>query len=123
MIRWPRTAKRPFRIRCIGVRRGGGGRGGLGGEGGGGGEDPGPRCFLKYEHGINRISAGRLYAIAHALNTPITYFYAGFDEEPRRVSPRPGRSRQLDIARYLDEIQDKQRLEAISLVVRALAES
>src|SRR5271170_1663112 len=63
---------------------------------------------LKYEHGINRISAGRLYEIACALRTPIDYFYAGFDAEPRRIPPRPGRSRQLDIVRYLDEIPYKQ---------------
>jgi DNA-binding XRE family transcriptional regulator len=28
----------------------------------------------KYEHGINRVTAGRLYEIARALSAPITYF-------------------------------------------------
>jgi transcriptional regulator with XRE-family HTH domain len=74
----------------------------------------------KYEHGINRISAGRLYEIACALNTPITYFYEGLDDRERdRITARQGR--QLDMARNLDGIDDKQHLEAISLVVRALA--
>src|SRR5689334_3817554 len=30
----------------------------------------------KYEHGLSRISAGRLYRIAAALQTPIDYFFA-----------------------------------------------
>jgi transcriptional regulator with XRE-family HTH domain len=77
---------------------------------------------LKYERGQDRISAGRLYQIARALNTPITYFYEGFDnEEPGQVSARRGRNKQLDIARHLDEIHDERHLEAISHVTRVLA--
>jgi len=34
----------------------------------------------KYERGINRVSAGRLYEIARVLNAPITYFYEGLGE-------------------------------------------
>lgn len=34
----------------------------------------------KYERGTNRISAGRLFKIAHILNVPITYFYDGLDQ-------------------------------------------
>jgi transcriptional regulator with XRE-family HTH domain len=34
----------------------------------------------KYEHGINRISAGRLYEVACALDAPITYFYEGVSD-------------------------------------------
>jgi transcriptional regulator with XRE-family HTH domain len=34
----------------------------------------------KYEHGLSRVSAGRLYDIAAALEAPIEYFFAG--EEP-----------------------------------------
>jgi transcriptional regulator with XRE-family HTH domain len=41
----------------------------------------------KYERGINRVSAGRLFEIARALSAPIMYFYEGFGEEGR------GRSR------------------------------
>src|ERR1700674_2625654 len=38
----------------------------------------------KYERGINRVSAGRLYQIAGVLNAPITYFYDGIgDDKPR----------------------------------------
>ncbi len=34
----------------------------------------------KYEKGINRISAGRLYEMASVLSVPITYFYDGAEE-------------------------------------------
>src|SRR5438046_9176788 len=42
----------------------------------------------KYERGINRVSAGRLYEIARVLNAPITYFYDGLGQEtPRPAAP------------------------------------
>src|SRR5487761_1351761 len=31
----------------------------------------------KYEKGINRISAGRLFEAAHALDQPMTFFFEG----------------------------------------------
>ena len=52
----------------------------------------------KYERGINRVSAGRLFEIARVLNAPITYFYDGVGEE----QPRPATPHQrmlLEIAR------------------------
>ena len=33
----------------------------------------------KYEMGQNRISAGRLYAIAKSLDVPVGYFFQGLD--------------------------------------------
>src|ERR1700729_2172276 len=43
----------------------------------------------KYERGINRISAGRLFEIAHVLSVPVNYFFEGLDgEASRAVSPR-----------------------------------
>ena len=35
----------------------------------------------KYERGINRVSAGRLFEIARALSAQISYFYEGIGEE------------------------------------------
>jgi len=32
----------------------------------------------KYEKGVNRIGAGRLYQISEILSVPINYFYEGF---------------------------------------------
>ncbi len=34
----------------------------------------------KYERGSNRISASKLFAIAEALDVPISYFFEGLDE-------------------------------------------
>jgi transcriptional regulator with XRE-family HTH domain len=37
----------------------------------------------KYETGMNRISASRLWDIAQALGVSISFFFEGFDEEER----------------------------------------
>ncbi len=34
----------------------------------------------KYESGVNRVSASRLWAIADALSTPIEFFFDGLDD-------------------------------------------
>ncbi|MEL6661422.1 MAG: helix-turn-helix transcriptional regulator [Pseudomonadota bacterium] len=34
----------------------------------------------KYEKGVNRISAGRLYEMAGVLGVPVTYFYDGAED-------------------------------------------
>jgi len=39
----------------------------------------------KYEKGVNRVSAGRLFDIAHALGLPIDYFYEGAKSTTRPV--------------------------------------
>ena len=38
----------------------------------------------KYERGSNRISASKLFAIAEALEVPISYFFEGLDETGER---------------------------------------
>lgn len=35
----------------------------------------------KYETGMNRVSASRLWDIAHALEVPISFFFEGLDAE------------------------------------------
>jgi len=66
----------------------------------------------KYERGINRVSAGRLFEIARALSAPITYFYEGMAEEgARQITLR--QRMQLEIARNFAEIRnEKQHAEA-----------
>src|SRR5207248_3455898 len=74
----------------------------------------------KYERGINRVSAGRLYEIARVLNASITYFYEGLGE----ATPRPATPHQrmlLEIARNFGEIQNEKHQEAVSQLARALA--
>jgi transcriptional regulator with XRE-family HTH domain len=74
----------------------------------------------KYERGINRVSAGRLFEIARALSAPISYFYGGIGEEgPRQIMPH--QRMLLEIARNLAEIRNEKHQEAVSQLARALA--
>jgi len=74
----------------------------------------------KYERGINRVSAGRLFEIARVLNAPITYFYEGIGEEgPKPITPH--QRMLLEIARNFAEIQNEKHQEAVSQLARALA--
>ena len=41
----------------------------------------------KYERGLNRMGASRLWDIAAVLNVPINYFFDGMDSQIRRQSP------------------------------------
>jgi transcriptional regulator with XRE-family HTH domain len=42
----------------------------------------------KYEKGVNRIGAGRLYQVANILGVPISYFYEDVSErEPEGTAP------------------------------------
>lgn len=44
----------------------------------------------KYERGANRVSASKLWDLAHALNTSIAYFYEGLGDAPVGASlPSP----------------------------------
>jgi transcriptional regulator with XRE-family HTH domain len=46
----------------------------------------------KYEKGINRISAGRLYEIASFLEVPVSYFFEGLDKPNVDLSVQENRS-------------------------------
>ncbi|SIN81949.1 helix-turn-helix domain-containing protein [Vannielia litorea] len=40
----------------------------------------------KYETGMNRVSASRLWDIAHALDVPISFFFEGLSQDLPKVS-------------------------------------
>src|SRR5271163_2431875 len=74
----------------------------------------------KYERGINRISAGRLFEIAHVLSVPINYFFEGLDgEASRSASPRERMC--LELARNFAQIPNERHQEALSQLARVLA--
>jgi transcriptional regulator with XRE-family HTH domain len=74
----------------------------------------------KYERGINRISAGRLFEIAHVLSVPINYFFDGIEgEASRSVSPRERMC--LELARNFAQIPNERHQEALSQLARVLA--
>ena len=74
----------------------------------------------KYERGINRISAGRLYEITQVLAVPISYFFDGLKEGTDRiVAPRQRMC--LELARNFSSIDNERHQKALSQMVRALA--
>ncbi len=75
----------------------------------------------KYEKGINRVAAGRLYSIAQALGVEIGYFYEGLQIGGGFVPP-PRQRMLLDFARNFLNIPDPRHREAVATLARALAE-
>jgi transcriptional regulator with XRE-family HTH domain len=74
----------------------------------------------KYERGINRVSAGRLYEIAQVLSVPIGYFFDGLDDQgTRAVSARERMC--LELARNFALIPNERHQEALSQLARVLA--
>ena len=74
----------------------------------------------KYERGINRISAGRLFEISQVLGVPVGFFYEGL--ENRRGSDLSARQRMcLELARNFTSISNEKHQEALSQLARALA--
>jgi transcriptional regulator with XRE-family HTH domain len=75
----------------------------------------------KYEKGINRVAAGRLYNIAQALGVDVSYFFEGL-QTPGRLVPSSQQRMLLDLARNYLGIPVRAHREAIVALARALAE-
>ena len=75
----------------------------------------------KYEKGINRVAAGRLYYVAQALGVEVSYFFEGLQTGDRFV-PSPRQRMLLDLARNYLNIADPEHQKAIVALARALAE-
>jgi transcriptional regulator with XRE-family HTH domain len=75
----------------------------------------------KYERGLNRISAGRLFQIAQVLGVPVAWFFDGLadSDAAQPVSPRQRMS--LELARNFALIDNEKHQEALSQMARALA--
>ena len=76
----------------------------------------------KYEKGMNRVAAGRLYSIAQALGVDVSYFYEGLQTADRFV-PSPQQRMLLDLARNYLNIPVREHREAIVALARALAKT
>jgi transcriptional regulator with XRE-family HTH domain len=75
---------------------------------------------VKYEYGINSVSAGRLFEIACALNTPIDFFFEGVDGKSAGQS-RGYQRMLLNMVRNFGEIENVKAQEAVNQLTRALA--
>jgi transcriptional regulator with XRE-family HTH domain len=74
----------------------------------------------KYERGINRVSAGRLFEVAQVLSVPVSHFFDGIEQESERgISPRERMC--LELARNFAQIPNERHQEALSQLARALA--
>jgi transcriptional regulator with XRE-family HTH domain len=72
----------------------------------------------KYEAGINRVTASRLYEIGTILKVPVSYFYDGLQQALKIESPV---SDEMMIGRALDRIKHRSRRElAVKLVLALL---
>ena len=74
----------------------------------------------KYERGINRISAGRLFEISQVMGVLVGFFYEGLESD----SGEELKYRQrmcLEVARNFTQIDNKIHQEALSHLARALA--
>jgi transcriptional regulator with XRE-family HTH domain len=74
----------------------------------------------KYERGINRVSAGRLFEVSQVLSVPASYFFDGLEQENERsISPRERMC--LELARNFAQIPNERHQEALSQLARVLA--
>lgn len=74
----------------------------------------------KYERGINRVSAGRLFEVAQVLSVPVSFFFDGLEQEnDRSISPRERMC--LELARNFAQIPNERHQEALSQLARVLA--
>jgi len=75
----------------------------------------------KYECGANRISAARLWQLAEALESPVSYFYEGLEEAmERREAGGPGgevfsRRETLDLIQAFYQLDEKPRRRLLDL--------
>ena len=79
----------------------------------------------KYETGINRISAGRLYQIAQALGVEISYFFEDVEPErrgkPKAAELMPQQRMLLELARNFASIGSRKHQDALCNLARVLA--
>jgi transcriptional regulator with XRE-family HTH domain len=75
----------------------------------------------KYEKGINRIAAGRLYNVARALGVDVSFFFEGLDDAAP-FQPTAQQRMLLELARNFIALPNRRHQEALCMLARALAE-
>jgi transcriptional regulator with XRE-family HTH domain len=75
----------------------------------------------KYERGINRISAGRLFEIARVLRVPVSYFFEGLEGNGSEDDLSIRQRMCLELARNFTHIPNERHREALSQLARVLA--
>ena len=75
----------------------------------------------KYEKGINRISAGRLYEISQVLKVPVSHFYEGLASGSTEGTLTERQRMCLELARNFTQIPNEKHQDALSQLARAMA--
>jgi transcriptional regulator with XRE-family HTH domain len=75
----------------------------------------------KYERGLNRISAGRLFEIGQVLGVPVSWFFEGLAPDTATQEASPRQRMCLELARNFALIDNEKHQEALSQMARALA--
>lgn len=75
----------------------------------------------KYERGINRVSAGRLFELARVLSVNVSFFFEGLADAEGEALPNRQRMC-LDLARNFARIQDERQQDALAQLARSLAD-
>jgi transcriptional regulator with XRE-family HTH domain len=77
----------------------------------------------KYERGLNRISAGRLFTVAQALAVDPSWFFEDLDGNGANDNLGSRQRLNLELVRNFSLIKDEKQQEAISTMARLLARS
>ncbi|MEM1106816.1 MAG: helix-turn-helix transcriptional regulator [Pseudomonadota bacterium] len=88
----------------------------------------------KYEKGVNRISAGRLYEMSGVLGVPVSYFYDGAEDhlEKARITVHEGETavvapvistETMELIAAFQKIEDPGLRKSILATVRAAAQA
>jgi transcriptional regulator with XRE-family HTH domain len=75
----------------------------------------------KYERGLNRISAGRLFEIAQVLGVPISWFFEGLEPSSQALEMSARQRMCLELARNFAAIDNERHQDALSQMARVLA--
>ena len=81
--------------------------------------------MAKYENGVNRISAGKLYMLSRIMNVSVDYFFS--DIAKKSLLPDSGESfvsdrEQIEFARNFSLIKSQRKKELVKLLLKAIAE-
>ena len=76
----------------------------------------------KYETGSNRVSAGKLYAMAQALDVRPGYFFEYLEGEPPGLSGRSA-SDALGLARACAQLKDDRIRANLTMLIKTLAQA
>lgn len=77
----------------------------------------------KYERGVNRIGAGRLYEISKVLGVAINYFFDGIDELPMVAENDNISQPDLSLAVEVSKIRDPRLRDELGRLVRLINEA